>query len=59
MNIFMLPVDEFSDVVDGFIMVDSRKTSRKVLDKYMGSENAADFLQYHSVSGDNPSGEAS
>jgi len=55
----MLPVDEFSDVVDGFIMVDSRKTSRKVLDKYMGSENAADFLQYHSVSGDNPSGEAS
>jgi putative hemolysin len=41
--------DEFSDVVDGLIMVDLRKTNRKVLDKYMGHENAAAFLQYHGV----------
>lgn len=46
--------EEFSDVVDGLIMVDLRKTSRKVLDKYMGNENASAFLQYHGVSGDYP-----
>jgi putative hemolysin len=50
--------DEFSNVVDGLIMVDLRKTGRRVLEKYMGSENAAAFLQYHGVSGDGPQRDA-
>lgn len=35
---------DFSEVVDGLIFVDLRKTDRTVLDKYMGQENAMQFL---------------
>ncbi len=35
---------DFSEVVDGLIFVDLRKTYRTVLDKYMGQENAMRFL---------------
>jgi len=39
--------EEFSDVIDGLIMVDLRMTDHKILDKYMGRENAMTFLEYH------------
>ena len=39
---------EFNDVVDGSILVDLRKTEVNILEKYMGRDRAAEFLQYHS-----------
>ncbi len=39
--------DNFSDVVDGLIMVDLTRTDRRMLDKYMGQEKAAMFIEYH------------
>jgi predicted CopG family antitoxin len=39
---------EFSDVIDGLIMVDLRQTNRKMLEKYIGKDNAREFLEFHS-----------
>lgn len=38
---------EFNDVVDGLILVDLTKTEVHMLEKYMGRDGAAEFLQYH------------
>jgi putative hemolysin len=40
---------DFSYVLDGLILVDLTKTDRKVLTRYMGEENVADFLRHHGV----------
>jgi putative hemolysin len=40
---------DFSDVVDGLIVVDLTRTERRVLEKYMGKEGAGGFLRYHGV----------
>jgi putative hemolysin len=37
---------EFSNVVDGLILVDLTKTEPKLLDRYLGRESAAEFLNY-------------
>jgi putative hemolysin len=37
----------FSDVMDGLIVVDLLKTSRKTLQRYMGAEGLAALLAYH------------
>jgi putative hemolysin len=37
----------FSDVIDGLILVDLCKTDSKVLQRYMGKEGYADFMDYH------------
>lgn len=41
---------EFSDVVDGLILVDLTRTDPRHLDKYMGKEGRAAFLAYHNTS---------
>ncbi len=38
---------EFSDVLDGLIMVDLRKTDQKMLARYMTAEGAERFLRHH------------
>ncbi|MCP5489284.1 MAG: lysophospholipid acyltransferase family protein [Verrucomicrobia bacterium] len=38
---------DFSDVLDGLILVDLRKTERRVLQKYMGPEGTRAFLDFH------------
>lgn len=40
---------DFSDVLDGLILVDLTKTDTKVLERYMGRDNVAAFLHYHGV----------
>jgi hypothetical protein len=40
---------QFSDVLDGLIVVDLRNTNRKSLQKYLGTDGAQRFLQYHSA----------
>ncbi|HVH86878.1 MAG TPA: GNAT family N-acyltransferase [Terriglobales bacterium] len=37
----------FSDTLDGLIVVDLRRTDRKNLQKYLGNDGAAAFLQHH------------
>jgi len=37
----------FNHCVDGFIVIDLRKTDPRQLGKYMGKENAARFLKHH------------
>lgn len=37
----------FSDTLDGLIVVDLRNSDRKALQKYLGSEGAARFIEYH------------
>ena len=37
---------QFSNVVDGLILVDLTKTEPKLLDRYLGRESAAEFLNY-------------
>ena len=39
---------QFSDVVDGLIVVDLRETDQKVLEKFMGKEQAKSFIERHS-----------
>lgn len=47
-RILAFNVDEdFSSVVDGFIMIDLRKTDPKVLSRYMGDEAAQSFRAFH------------
>jgi putative hemolysin len=38
---------EFSDVIDGLILVDLFKTERKLMKRYMGEEGARRFFEYH------------
>lgn len=37
----------FSDVIDGLILVDLCKTDPKILQRYMGKEGYAEFINYH------------
>jgi hypothetical protein len=37
----------FSNVLDGLVVVDLRQTEAAVLDRYMGREQAGKFRQYH------------
>src|SRR5438067_1867842 len=39
----------FSDTLDGLIVVDLRNSDRKSLQKYLGSEGAAQFIEHHRV----------
>jgi putative hemolysin len=39
---------DFSDVVDGLVMVDLARLSRKLLDRYLGKPGAEAFLEAHS-----------
>jgi putative hemolysin len=39
----------FSDVLDGLVLVDLRKTDSDRLEAYMGKDDTARFLQYHHV----------
>ncbi len=39
---------DFSDVLDGLILVDLRKTDPKILKRYMGDEGLKKFHEYHS-----------
>ena len=41
---------KFSNVLDGLVVVDLRKTEPAVLERYMGREGAASFRQVHAVS---------
>jgi putative hemolysin len=40
---------EFSDVLDGLVLVDLRQTDRTVLQRYMGGDGMQAFLGYHGV----------
>jgi putative hemolysin len=41
---------KFSDVLDGLVLVDLRKTQGNVLEKYMGKDGWKAFQQYHGIS---------
>lgn len=41
---------EFSDVIDGLLLVDLLKTDKKQLQRYMGKEGYAAYLAYHGES---------
>jgi hypothetical protein len=41
---------KFSNVLDGLVVVDLRKTEPAVLERYMGREAAARFTQIHALS---------
>lgn len=38
---------DFSDVLDGLILVDVRKTDKRVLSRYMGKEDTEKYLAHH------------
>jgi len=40
---------KFSDVLDGLVLVDLRRTENNVLEKYMGKDGLKAFRQYHGV----------
>jgi len=40
---------KFSDALDGLILVDLTKTEPKLLGRYLGSREAADFLAHHNM----------
>jgi len=40
---------EFSNVVDGLIVVDLLQTDRRILERYMGKAEAKTFLRYHGI----------
>ncbi|WP_035244610.1 lysophospholipid acyltransferase family protein [Desulfonatronovibrio hydrogenovorans] len=40
---------DFSNVLDGLVLVDLRKTDLQQLGRYMGKEGALDYLTYHQV----------
>lgn len=43
---------DFNDCMDGLILVDLRKTEARMLNRFMGADKAAAFLEYHDVSGE-------
>jgi putative hemolysin len=45
---------QFSDVLDGLIVVDLARTERKTLERYLGRDGAAEFLRQHP---DTPTGD--
>lgn len=45
---------QFSDVLDGLIVVDLARTERKTLERYLGRDGAAAFLRHHA---DAPAGD--
>ena len=40
---------KFSDVLDGFVLVDLRESESNVLEKYMGKDGLKAFRQYHNL----------
>ncbi len=40
---------DFSNVLDGMMWVDLLETDRKIIERFMGKDNAAQFLEYHGV----------
>jgi putative hemolysin len=44
---------DFSDVLDGLVVVDLAKTDEKSLERYLGKEGSRRFLDYHRGAGDN------
>lgn len=42
---------DFSDVIDGLLLVDLLKTDKKQLQRYMGKEGYADYMAYHAGAG--------
>ena len=49
-RILAFNVDEdFSSVVDGFIMIDLRETDPRILTRYMGEEAVAAFRRHHGI----------
>jgi putative hemolysin len=40
---------DFSDVLDGLILVDLTKSETKMLERYLGEEGSASFLQFHGI----------
>lgn len=40
---------DFSDVIDGLIVVDLMQSEPKILDKYMGKDGRASFFAYHNA----------
>lgn len=40
---------DFGDCMDGLILVDLRETERRMLNRFMGPDKAATFLEYHGV----------
>jgi putative hemolysin len=38
---------DFSNVLDGLVLVDLLRTEQKILQRYLGKEEAAHFLEYH------------
>lgn len=40
---------EFSDVLDGLVLVDLRKSDRTVLQRYLGDDGLKTFLSYHGL----------
>jgi putative hemolysin len=45
---------EFSDVLDGLILVDLTRTERRTLERYLGKSGAQAFLNYQSLTGLQP-----
>ena len=43
---------DFSDVLDGLVVVDLRQTSKAILARYMGREQSTNFLQHHGIDGE-------
>ncbi|WP_235619578.1 lysophospholipid acyltransferase family protein [Paucidesulfovibrio longus] len=43
---------DFNDCMDGLILVDLRKTEPRMLNRFMGADKAAAFLEYHKVTGE-------
>jgi len=44
--------DQFSDALDGLVVVDLRASEPRVLERYMGEAGAATFFSYHSSTSD-------
>ena len=40
---------EFSDVLDGLVLVDLRRSDRTVLQRYLGEDGLNAFLRYHGL----------
>ena len=52
-NLICFNVDRtFSDVVDGLLVVDLRKTDARLLSKFMGKEGLAEFAAIHGPPGE-------
>jgi hypothetical protein len=40
---------DFSNVVDGLILVDLRRTNPRLLERYLGRSGASSFLSWHEI----------